>query len=289
MVAEKTHLAEATLPLPSSPTAAAPACGKERRESLRAALLGAKLGKITTDEIDSHFSSMPDRYWQCVTEDDLVWGLQTIHGFLHLIASPYVSPTQPFVSWRQSPDSRQTRMMLCTWDRQGLLAKAAASFSAVKLDILEADVFTRADNIVLDVFTVVNADNHRVASPTQLQEMTFLLEGALSEPPRFASIWACSRHKFLAPPAQLKPQIDFDNETSPTSTVIQVKAVNRLGLLYDILLTVAEDGLNVMQARIATTDQRAHDAIHVTDVDGHKVTDTVRLEELRRKLEAALT
>src|SRR6185436_18583167 len=113
-------------------------------------------------------------------------------------------------------------LMLCTWDRQGLLAKAAASFSAVKLDIVEADVFTRADNIVLDIFTVVNADSRGLASQTQLQEMTFLLEGALSEPPRFASIWACSRHKYMAHQGRSTPQITCDNFTFADRTIVHV-------------------------------------------------------------------
>ena len=261
----------------------------ERRDWLRGRVDQAKLAKIGKDEIHAHFSLMPEYYWETVTEEDLVWSLDTIHGFLHLIASPQVPPTQPFLSWRQIPNSGVTRMLLCTWDRQGLLAKAAACFSAVKLDILEADVFTRSDNIVLDVFSVVNPDGRGVVSPTQLREMTFLLEGALSEPPRFASIWACSRHKYLAPSMGQRPEIAIDNARSAVSTAVQVKAGNRLGLLYDILEAVASSGFNVQQARIATSSGRAQDTIYVTDALGHKVQDPGRLEELRRRIEAALT
>jgi len=275
----------AARPLPSE----RPLFGKERRDHLRGRIDQAKLAKIGRDEIQAHFSLMPEHYWETVTEEDLVWGLETIHGFLHLIAAPQVQPTQPFLSWRQTQNSAVTRMLLCTWDRQGLLAKAAACFSAVKLDIFEADVFTRSDNIVLDVFSVANADGRGAVSQSQLREMTFLLEGALSEPPRFASIWACSRHKYLAPSTGLRPEITIDNGRSSVSTAVQVKAANRLGLLYDILDAVATIGFNVQQARIATTQGRAQDTIYVTDAEGHKIQDTGRLEELRRRIEVALT
>ena len=159
----------------------------------------------------------------------------------------------------------------------------------MRLDIIEAEVFTRSDNIALDIFTVIDADRRSIPIQAQLQEMTFLLEGALSEPPRFASIWACSRHKFLAPPPHFRPEIVIDNACSEGSTVVQVNATNRLGLLYDILETIAENGFNVIQARIATPDSCAHDTIHITDADGHKVGGASRLEELQRRLEAALT
>ena len=262
---------------------------QDRRDSFRTRLQQTPLAGISAEEVEAHLSGMPARYWEGVKESDLLWGLETVHGFLDLIVEPNVSPTAPFANWRQMPQAGRTRVMLCTWDRQGLLAKAAAAFSAVRLNIFQAEVFTRADNIVLDIFGVADADNQGVASLTRLQEMAFLLEGALSEPPRFASVWACSRHKFLAPPSPFAPRIRFDNEASAGATLIHIQASDRLGLLYDILQAIADSGLNVSQARIETDDDFARDIIHVTDEQGQKVSDPRRLEQVRLKLKAALT
>src|SRR2546423_11177483 len=121
---------------------------KERRESFRIQLQQEPLPGIGRDEIDAHFDAMPAHYWERVDPQDLVWGLETIHGFLQLVATPNVPATMPYVDWEQLEQRGQTRIMLCTWDRHGLLAKAAAAFSAVRLNILEADVFTRSDNVV---------------------------------------------------------------------------------------------------------------------------------------------
>jgi len=244
---------------------------------------------ISTDEIDAHFSGMPAHYWERVTEGDLVWGLETIHGFLKLIASPNAPATAPFVSWRQFPELGHTRLMLCTWDRRGLLAKAAAALSAVRLNLLRANVFTRGDSVVLDEFCVTNANGRGAVNETRLQEMKFLLDGALSEPPRFASVWACSRHKFLAAPTPLAPCITFDNDTSPAHTLVRIEAADRLGLLYDILQALADSELNVTQARIETDDDLARDTIHVIDECGQKMLDPRRLKTLRASLEAAIT
>src|SRR5262245_25338550 len=186
----------------------------DRRDALREKLRQQPLGNISGEEIEVHFAAMPSHYWEHVNESDLIWGLETIHGFLRLITTPTSPPTQPFVTWRPTVDAARTRIMLCTWDRHGLLAKAVAAFSAVRLNILQADVFTRADNIVLDLFSVIDGDSGGAVSASRLQDMMFLLEGALSEPPRFASIWACSRHKFVAPPAPCPPRITFDNQSS---------------------------------------------------------------------------
>jgi len=260
----------------------------ERRERFRGHLQHHPPAGLSADEIEMHFSAMPAHYWDRVSETELLWGLQTTHGFLNLINSHHVPATAPFVDWRELPEGRGTQVMLCTWDRHGLLAKAAAALSAVRLNILQADVFTRADNIVLDRFTVIDSDGHQAATAKRMEEMTFLLEGALSEPPRFASVWACSRHKYLAPPGRFPPRIEFDNQSSPTSTIVGVEAADRLGLLYDILQSLADHGLGISHASIKTDDDCAHDRIHVTGPQGQKVTEPEALEELRRSLESAI-
>jgi len=274
---------------PAGPLAGLP--WQERRDWFRARLRQHPPAHLSADEVDSHFIAMPAHYWERVTETDLIWSLETIHGFFKLVALAKVPATAPFVGWRQLPKSGSgcTQIMLCTWDRHGLLAKAAAAFSAVKLNILQADVFTRADNVALDQFVVTDADAGGAVNETRLREMTFLLEGALSEPPRFASVWACSRHKFLAPPARFAPRIAFDNTVSPAATLVRVEAVDRIGLLYDILQAIADAGLNITQARIETDHELAHDTVHVTDDRGGKVLDPQRLETLRTTLETALT
>ncbi len=261
----------------------------ERRDWFRARLQQEPPSGLGADELEVHFAAMPPRYWEHVSESDLRWGLATVHGFLQTVAAPNTPSTKPFVDWREMPQSICARVMLCTWDRHGLLAKAAAAFSAVRLNILEAEVFTRADNVVLDLFSVAEPDGHSRVNPTRLQEMTFLLEGALREPPRFASIWACNRHKFLSPPARVAPRISFDNDSAADATIVRVEAADRLGLLYDILRAIADDGLNVTYARIETEDEMADDLIHVTDARGQKLVDPHRLVEFRRRFEAALS
>ena len=188
----------------------------ERRNWLRARFEQRPHPKITAEEIEVHFTTMPQHYWECVTESELEWGLETVHGFLELVASRDVSATSPFMSWRRIGASGQARVMLCTWDRHGLLAKAAAAFSAVRLSIVQAEVFTRADDVVLDTFTIASADGHSPVSPSQMEQMGFLLEGALSEPPRFASIWACSGTSTLAAPVKLLPKYPSTTVHRPT-------------------------------------------------------------------------
>jgi [protein-PII] uridylyltransferase len=273
---------------PTGPESGPRRSWQERRDWLRARLQVQAPEGIDAEEMQAHFSGMPVRYWEQVSKTDLLWGLGTVHGFLKVVAASNAPATKPFVDWRQLPELGRTRVILCTWDRHGLLAKAAASFSAVRLNILEAAAFTRADNIVLDVFSVVDVDSGGLAGEARLREMFFLLEGALSEPPRFASLWMCSRHKYLVPAGQSPPRIVFDNDSSPTGTLVHIEASDRLGLLYDILQTLADAGLDITEAHIRTEDNIARDIVEVRDASGQKVLADDRLEQLRLKLNTAL-
>src|SRR3954469_1891180 len=104
-------------PSRSAPDAGSRLEWKECRERFRGDLqqsLPAGLGK---DEVEAHFEAMPAHYWERVNQEDLVWGLETIHGFLKFVATPNVPATMPFVNSRQIEQRGQTRIMLCTWDR----------------------------------------------------------------------------------------------------------------------------------------------------------------------------
>src|SRR5947208_3015284 len=98
---------------------------QERREHFRVGLQEQNLAGIGADEVAAHIEGMPAHYWERVTQRDLRWGLATIHGFLKLVAAADVPATMPLVDWWPGSESGQTRIMLCTWDRHGLLAKAA--------------------------------------------------------------------------------------------------------------------------------------------------------------------
>jgi [protein-PII] uridylyltransferase len=82
----------------------------------------------------------------------------------------------------------------------------------------------------------------------------------------------------------IEPSVFIDNQVSSTASVIEVNARDRLGLLYDILGALAECGLQVMTAHIATYGRRAVDVFYVKDAYGIKVIHYTKLEQVQRAL-----
>jgi UTP:GlnB (protein PII) uridylyltransferase len=274
-----------TLAAPLAPPRAT-TVADERQAAFRALFAQRPPTGISPDELEVHFSGMPALYWERVTEADLIWGLETVHEFLRLVASPERPVTAPVLRWHATAEADCLAVMLCTWDRHSLAAKAAAAFSGVGLNISQADLFTRADLIVLDQFTITSG--RTAVSADCLDQARQLLEGALSEPPRFTAIWGGGLHN----PARrghtsVKPHVTVDNEATPDSTLVQVQAADRLGLLFQVLQVIADAGLNTRHARAQTRDSLAYDEIYVTDTHGGKLP-SARLEWLQARLTAAL-
>ena len=261
---------------------------ERRRQELYSWLTDNPPEGIGLDEIEAHVSGMPLRYWERVTKADLLWGLKTLHKFLNLVAQLNSPATTPVVEWKHLRAGHCTKVMICTWDRHGLLAKAAAAFNAVRINVLQADVFTRADNIVLDVFHVSEMEKSPVINATRLKEMLFLLGGALSESPSFASFWAGSGHRLAAQGTDDRATLNFDNTSSTTHTLLRIEAPDRVGLLSDLLQGLADCNVNIDQAIIDTDKGLARDLFCLSDVDGQKIVDTGRFALMRKRLLEAI-
>ena len=82
--------------------------------------------------------------------------------------------------------------------------------------------------------------------------------------------------------------VPVDNGASDFSTVIEVGAPDRIGLLYDITRTFADLELDVHVAKVATFTDRVVDAFYVRDALGGKVTDPTQVAEIETAVRARL-
>lgn len=258
----------------------------ERREWFRQHWMELGVAGVPDEEIRAQFETMPPRYWEKVAAGDFVWGLEVIHRFFHELSQPNGGSSAMVIDWRETTEKGLFKVMLSTWDRQGLLAKAAAAFSAVGCGILQAEAYTRSDHVVLDMFLIRDS----APRPTgRWQEIKFLIEGALSQPPRFASVWACSRHRHLAEPSEIPVRVLIENQSGQDWTRVRIEASDRLGLLYDVLQAIADADLNLCEAVIHTEGGAAADIFYVTTRDGNKLSDAGVINDLRQRLNNALT
>jgi [protein-PII] uridylyltransferase len=165
-------------------------------------------------------------------------------------------------------------------DRPGLFASLAGTLTAHGLDILSVDVFTRRDGRAIDTFRVGELPSHRPERRERIGRA--LVEAAAGRLDVAAAVerWRAKarRPRKLWGRAAKEPRVRFDLEASRTATVVEVRAPDQSGLAYTLAHTLAELGLDIRFARIATEKALALDVFYVTDAAGRKLAPETQAE-----------
>lgn len=263
---------------------------KIERESLQRSVTG-QLGPEFTEEVEAHFESMPDNYFRAFGVAEIANHVKLFRRFLENLFLRDVHPLTPAIAWESFPEQGHTTVSLCAWDGQQLLAKIAGSFSIVPLNILSADIYTRGDNVVLDVFRVCDLQAHAVTEANDFTLVESTLSRALSEEGfDFAPLLEKARLQLKAP---AEAELDFptriilDNKSHPNYTLIQIETPDRLGLLYDLLAALGEEDVSIILSRISTEKGAAIDTFYVADSSTRgKITESGRIATLEKRLHA---
>ncbi|HEY2568660.1 MAG TPA: [protein-PII] uridylyltransferase [Candidatus Udaeobacter sp.] len=261
---------------------------KVERESLQAGVT-AKLPTDFAGEIEAHFEFMPENYFRASDVSKIVEHLQLFRSFLRNVSSEGDFPLAPAIKWKALPEQGHSVVTFCTWERERLLAKIAGSFSVVPLNILSADIFQRADNLMLGVFRVCDPKARPVTHQRDFALVEQTLDRAL-ENQSFDFLPLIEKAKRqshrLTTGIEFPTRIAIDNKTHPAYALIEIQAPDRLGLLYDVLTCLARENLLVLLSRINTQAGAAIDTLYVVDRSTRaKITDPNRIKAIQQRLQ----
>ncbi|HEX3354147.1 MAG TPA: [protein-PII] uridylyltransferase [Terriglobales bacterium] len=174
-------------------------------------------------------------------------------------------------------------LVLLTLDCPGLFAHVVGTLSSWGMNILKAEAFSNKAGVVLD--TIRFSDRFRTLelNPTEVTRLRRNLAEAVSGEINVVELMEAKfKPASQGPKVKIEPSVQTDNEYSQHSTLIEIIAEDRPGLLYDISSTMAELGCNIEVAIIDTQGQTATDVFHVTCA-GTKLD-----REHQKKIQAAL-
>jgi [protein-PII] uridylyltransferase len=113
--------------------------------------------EIRAEEVEAHATQLPARYYQIHSAEEIATDLKLVHEFMKRQIGEADRALVPVVDWHNEPDRGYTVVRICTWDRSGLFSKISGAMTAAGLNIFSAQIFTRDDGIILDVFCVTDA------------------------------------------------------------------------------------------------------------------------------------
>lgn len=183
-------------------------------------------------------------------------------------------------------------LQVVTQDRPGLFARVAGALALNNLNIVGAQIHADDHTKALEVVQVVDADDDdaKIDWPPVIELIEEILASDEDLTPRFEARERSILRRVVQAPQRIETvRVDFDNEVSAESTVVEVAGPDRLGLLYEVSSTIVAAGLDTQQARVQTVGGDVVDSFYVQTLDGEKLTDPATQESLRQSLLAVLT
>jgi [protein-PII] uridylyltransferase len=178
-------------------------------------------------------------------------------------------------------------------DRRGLLASVTGTLALHGLSVRSADAVSE-DGAALEIFAVEVASDKWPDHLRLRGDLEAVLSGRLALGERLqakAAAYAGTRRAHSAHP--VVPEVFVDNDASATSTVLEVRTTDEIGLLHRVTQALFDCGLDVVSARVSTTGTVVVDAFYVRRALGPgsggtpssgKVTDPTELQRIEEVL-----
>lgn len=196
----------------------------------------------------------------------------------HLAAIQRISPGEPIVETHFDPHLKICEYTLIALEesKPGLFMNVTGVLAAMGLQVLDAQIMTRTDGIVVDTFFVSDPDYAGQPPPRRIQRVTQTIMDVVRGKERVEQIVERGQRIPLGKPfptGRHPTEVQIDNETSDRCTVIDVFADDKQGLLFVIARALFELGLSVHSARIGTRLDQVVDVFYVTNAQGEKELD----------------
>ena len=231
----------------------------EERQNQLAEQLGWK-----SSAARAHARRLPDSYWLA---EPPAWQLANARQVA--AAEAHIGDATPNVVVEDDSESGATRVSVFTPDREALFFRICAGLASAGANIIDARIHTTRDGMALDNLLVLDGRGRAYTDRRLRARLARSVETALSSalPPGLPSADAQRRTAAF----EVAPSVAIADRASTRTTVVEVNARDRPGLLAALASAIHLKGHAVHSAHIATYGERAVDVFYLTRADGKKL------------------
>jgi [protein-PII] uridylyltransferase len=237
--------------------------------------IGKKISEWLPDKrVAQYADHLPARYLSCYSWEEIA---------RHLEMAFRLTDHPLLVDW-EIEERNRAKVIICTRDRRGLFSKIAGAMFLQRLNILEAQVHTWGNGVVLDTLLV---DDVTQEVELRLHRFRKSLEELLGGRKVMEDLMAQQASSVSIPPKvvpKVPPQVTVNNRDSDFYTIIEVVGEDRLGILYELTRALADHGYDIHFARITTLGNRIVDVFYLQNTLGEKILVPEEMDRLQQGL-----
>jgi [protein-PII] uridylyltransferase len=245
-------------------------------EKRRERILAACSTKSEEKRMQDHLEKLPVRYLMVVSPSQ---------GRKHLEMTGRLGGTQAVTGFRRLRHSIE--LTVCTHDRPFRLSQLCGAITINDFNILGAFAFTRTDGVVIDLFHMERIEGG-LSLPGEAKEklardLHDILRGRIDLDKAYGAHVKKWKRK-IPSVIPIPCVVEFENDLSRESTIIDLTAGDRPGLLYVITRILSEEGLDIQSAQITTRGGVVADSFYVRTDQGRKLGDARVMRRVRARL-----
>jgi [protein-PII] uridylyltransferase len=175
---------------------------------------------------------------------------------------------------------------ICGRERKNIFSDITGTLSYYDFNIMSADINTRKDGNFIDTFFInhiykdINSDIEwdRIANVIGQIFNGTLTSVSISDMFN-KKIESYKIYKKSTP--HVSSACDFYNNLSEEFTVIEITALDRKGLLYDISKVFNDFRIDIFESKITTMGNKASDTFYVKDEKGRKIKSILKIKKIK--------
>lgn len=253
---------------------------EEQKESVK-----GMLSKRYLEALEEHYVEMPIAYFRYRDADSVQRHIRAVWQYKNRRKRRPDTPFEAAVQWVEEEKLGYTEMAIVTEEKSNLLSSICCAFATHKINILSANVHTRSDGLVLDLFKVCDAHQHAVVDDILQMEVVATIYKLNGAEKYNAADHITEKKDFFHEDSGIKRElaVEISNEENEFYTTVEVQGTDRLGLLHDLLRLFSKEHLSIKGARITTERNTAIDTFLLLNEKNEKLTD-VEQENLSKRI-----